>query len=252
MKFHSKTVCQNAGFGALAFTLIELLVVIAIIGILAGILLPVLANGKSKGHQTACGNNFHQIAIAFQLYEDDSSGQFPTPGSKTTYGPQPEDWIWWQYGRGLENGSIVKYLSAFNPVLFTCPADSDAKMLQTMGYLVDEPYRYSYSLTSYNLTKTSAGIRINPGMSTIITQDRHIYPFTVTQIKSPSNKIMLVEEYRQNINDVININDPRWVPGINKLTSRHIGRANVTFADGHIDAVLPQVGMDTNNSAPLF
>jgi prepilin-type N-terminal cleavage/methylation domain-containing protein len=80
------------------FTLIELLVVIAIIAILAALLLPVLSKAKDQGRQAVCRSNLHQIAIGFQLYGQESNDEFPAPGSKTEYGPQPEDWIWWEQG----------------------------------------------------------------------------------------------------------------------------------------------------------
>jgi prepilin-type N-terminal cleavage/methylation domain-containing protein/prepilin-type processing-associated H-X9-DG protein len=230
-----------------AFTLLELLVVIAIIGILAGLLLPVLARAKDKARQTQCGNNLHQLGIAFSLYHQDFADLFPAPGSKSVYGPQPEDWIWWQYGRGVEHSSILPFVGNFNAALFTCPGDKDALKLQGQGDLGGDPYRYSFSLTSYSLSNDV----FNPGMSTIITPDRKVFPFRSADIKNASAKIMLVEEDRDTIDD------SRWIPessgNQNLVSPRHNGgKGNVIFADGHLQAVTPEFGQDPTNSYPTL
>lgn len=239
---------KTSNWRLIGFTLIELLVTISIIAILASLLLTAISKSKDKAYQTVCRNNLRQIAIAFQLYQGDSHDQFPTPGSKGVYGPQPEDWIWWQQDRDVNRSTIGQYIVTFNPKLFTCPVDQDALSLQSQGYLTGDPYRYSYSLTSYNLQLKNEGRRedgfYNPGMSTIITKDRVIYPFRSTEIRNPTSKIMLVEESRESIND------PRWVALANPLASRHLGRGVVAFADDHVEAVTPKFARNEKNSKP--
>ncbi len=48
-----------------AFTLIELLVVIAIIGILIALLLPAVQAAREAARQASCGNNLHQLSVAY-------------------------------------------------------------------------------------------------------------------------------------------------------------------------------------------
>lgn len=62
--------------GNKAFTLIELLLVIAIIGILAGLLLPVLNKAKGKAHSIKCLSNVKQLILGWQLYASDHKGRY--------------------------------------------------------------------------------------------------------------------------------------------------------------------------------
>ena len=60
-----------------SFTLIELLVVIAIIGILAGMLLPVIASAREKARRTSCMNNLAQIGKGLVMYSMDNNERYP-------------------------------------------------------------------------------------------------------------------------------------------------------------------------------
>jgi len=60
-----------------AFTLVELLVVIGVIAILAGLLLPVVANAQQEARSVACRNNLGQIFKCIRLYANTSDGLLP-------------------------------------------------------------------------------------------------------------------------------------------------------------------------------
>ncbi|MCF7762513.1 MAG: prepilin-type N-terminal cleavage/methylation domain-containing protein [Verrucomicrobia bacterium] len=223
-----------------AFTLMELLVTISIIGVLAGLTIPAVMKGLGKARQAACINHQRQLGLGFSMYHEDFQDLFPGCASRRTYGPQPEDWIWWQRDRDPNRSAIASYVSGFNPELFRCPTDKDVFKLKPDEE--NDPYLYSFSLTSYDMEGTT-----NLGMASIYTKDfpRNEYPFKVTAVRNPSQKLMLVEE------DRINLKDGRWLPNFpsfDPLATRHQGKADVLFVDGHIQSVLPAFGTNAANS----
>jgi prepilin-type N-terminal cleavage/methylation domain-containing protein len=95
-----------------AFTLLELLVVIAIIGILAALLLPVLARAKETGRSTICAGNLRQLGIAAGVYSQDFKGLLPS-------------FLVWLHppdvNQAISNGTLYPYLRS--PAVYLCPTD---------------------------------------------------------------------------------------------------------------------------------
>jgi prepilin-type N-terminal cleavage/methylation domain-containing protein/prepilin-type processing-associated H-X9-DG protein len=88
------------------FTLIELLAVIAIIGILAAILLPVLARAKLKAKATQCRSSLKQLGFGCALYALDNNDCLPETSHQTA------SWIGMLAAYGLTN-------------VYICPLDTN-------------------------------------------------------------------------------------------------------------------------------
>lgn len=74
----SRNPANHRGHSRSGFTLIELLVVIGIIGILAGLLLPVLSRARERGRAIKCTSNLRQFGLGITYYADEY--QYYPPG----------------------------------------------------------------------------------------------------------------------------------------------------------------------------
>lgn len=225
----------------LGFTLIELLVVVSVMAILGALLLPALGRAKGKARAILCLGNQRQLAMALHLYCGDHGDAFPTAAGSSAFGAQPEDWIWWQVQvtadgqaamRSAGGSVLVPYLDGYRSSYFRCPADRDALAREAAWKqaMDRELYTYSYSLNAHS----------EQGMASFISKARCVIRLNkLGSVVNPSRKIMLAEEKGSpddGPGDAF-IDDGRWQPLGYPLTSRHAEKANVAFADGHVETV---------------
>lgn len=115
-----------------AFTLLELLTVVAILGILAGLLLPVLARAKAAAKGTVCVGNERNLHVAVTLYAGDWDDRYPRAADRywqiviCPLRPPPLD------TRGFCNfpspvATLAPYVTDQN--IWHCPADTGLDVL---------------------------------------------------------------------------------------------------------------------------
>jgi prepilin-type N-terminal cleavage/methylation domain-containing protein/prepilin-type processing-associated H-X9-DG protein len=206
------------------FTLIELLVVIAIIAILAGLLLPVLAQAKNKGRQITCLNNLRQLQIAWNLYILDNNDIMPENKSvgSGTLGVvgSPGSWVNGNAKSSaaltnLQNGTLYPYTP--NVGVYHCPSDQ-ATVVNTQV-----PRTRSYSMSAFLNGNITADV------PTVITKYLQIQPGT-------SLVFVFLDENEGSIDDgyFFTYRNPgsSWV---NLPSDRHNRACNLSFADGHCE-----------------
>ncbi|MFO1476273.1 MAG: type II secretion system protein [Verrucomicrobiota bacterium] len=212
------------------FSLVELLVVMAVIGVLAGLLLPVLTRGKLLARRTACASNLHQLSIAASLYWEDNCGRC----FRVSDGPANNGTLWWfgwldntrpegQRAFDLSTGRLYPYLRGSDVRL--CPSLDPAAApfkLKASGVV----YSYGYNSFLSAAQPVLANALPRPAETALFADAVQVNDF---QAPASRSRPMLEEWYF--LDNPTNTGTAGYYPHGH---FRHAGQAGVAFCDGHV------------------
>lgn len=200
-------------------TLTELLVVIAIVGVLAGIVIPIISGVRSSARKTQCLSNMRETARAVLLYAGENKGKCPALYLGSAYG----DLGPWSR-RLVELG----YISA-PPYVFTCPDDETALAVTASAATATTPYNKKNTGRSYAYAI--------PVMQPVSGDDNRHVPLVLGTVARPAQVFMLVEFWQsvgQDYRQIAGSLAGRDSSLVNSTSGPHKGRKHCAYLDGHV------------------
>lgn len=232
-----------------AFTLIELLTVIAIIGIVAALLLAAISQSKARALRIQCVNNLHQLGVGLQTILADNHG-YPVFFTSTNKNYPSGDRFWMgqleREGLGISRPTTNFYEIG----VWHCPsAQWSDSMQRGIRDSTDGAVYYGYNDDKYG----PIGQLIDPtnqfGLQGHYDPITHAYrPITESEVAVPSDMMAIGDCFE--CNAMFQRRDLEILEGFGNTLTRHQGKANVVFCDGHVESpTLNFLFVDTNSAA---
>lgn len=248
--------------GNSALTLIELLLVISIIAVLAALMLMVISQAKAKALSIQCANNVRQLGIGLRAFITDYNC-YPlrsNPGFARS-GAYPEHNTMWLTGiesAELSSAAITTnretFLKVYGSGIWKCPAaNKPANWPKNNGF-------DSYGYNAYGLTKSPAadapvGLGGHHGWGGT---NGTAPPVMESEVANPAEMIAIGDGFVGGdgviLDGVWDLSRTRNIPdklgSTQRSYTRHQGKANVVFCDGHVESpTLKFLFEDTSDKA---
>jgi type II secretory pathway pseudopilin PulG len=217
---HSRGSRPNNGF-----TLIDLLLAMGIIAIMAALMMPELATGKSRSRQAACLKNLKQIILSFQMYSADNDGKLVENNPLAESGGKA--WVLgdMKISADATNSALIRLGKLFpyaNEVAwYRCPADPSRAN--------DEPRVRSYSMNSWVGSRYMETRPRSTGFRTFV-RDSEL------SAVGPARIWVAADEHEASIDDawfLVTMDDSR--PFASLPATRHQRSYGLNFGDGHAE-----------------
>ncbi len=207
------------------FTLIELLIVVAILAVLAALIFPALARGRSTAQRINCLSNLRQMTLAAQVYTDDNRGAYPVAYTTEVRNGITYT-ICWDFTASVGNPSTVE------PGLLWGSQGAN-KVQQCPAYRGKANWSAD-PFTGYNYNTSYIGHGEHEAIPV---------PAKAADIRKPSQTLLFGDgEYGAGADKFMRAPWPnagdqtfkgRWA---GTQGFRHTGQSNAAFCDGHAEA----------------
>lgn len=247
-----------------AFTLTELLVVIAIVGILAALLLAALSRGVGLARKTYCANNLRQLGRAMQLFIGDNHVYPLETNPDYDKGSYPNHYDFWDlaldHELGFEHNSHqAAYISKG---IWKCPAAVEPSdwwpNLHSTGNARTVYVSYGYNGCGMGMSTRTDTNSLGLGAQFKWEKPDQALPVPESEIVAPSEMMAMGDGFVGHDNFLLGGESRIWrtyylplnLKPNSKDFSRHQGKLNIVFCDGHVESpTLKFLFADTSDEA---